>query len=226
MPQHELLACAQCGCFAFSCFEDFAIRANSCSMMEDLTGVPFDSQRMPKRPRAHRLEYESRQHFRELLPEGWVFRDETPDYGIDGEVEIFDNTGNPTGFRFHVQLKATDRPDSSFASQVRLRRETVDYYLSLSRPILLVSYHSGSQRLYWRWFHFLDPYYGGFGKKWVRVSFAKADLWGLQTPATIETDLRLRRLAETGPLVLVRSKYSCAVGSRAGAVLRTRCFRN
>ncbi len=28
MPQHELLACAQCGCFAFSCFEDFAIRAN------------------------------------------------------------------------------------------------------------------------------------------------------------------------------------------------------
>ena len=27
MPQHELLACAQCGCFAFSCFEDFAIRA-------------------------------------------------------------------------------------------------------------------------------------------------------------------------------------------------------
>ena len=29
MPQHELLACAQCGCFAFSCFEDFSIRANS-----------------------------------------------------------------------------------------------------------------------------------------------------------------------------------------------------
>ena len=29
MPQHELLACAQCGCFAFSCFEDFAIRVRS-----------------------------------------------------------------------------------------------------------------------------------------------------------------------------------------------------
>ena len=28
MPQHELLACAQCGCFAFSCFEGFAIRVN------------------------------------------------------------------------------------------------------------------------------------------------------------------------------------------------------
>ena len=31
VPQHELLACAQCGCFAFSCFEDFAIRVNSAS---------------------------------------------------------------------------------------------------------------------------------------------------------------------------------------------------
>ena len=28
VPQHELLACAQCGCFAFSCFEDFAIKVN------------------------------------------------------------------------------------------------------------------------------------------------------------------------------------------------------
>ena len=173
---------------------------------------------MPRRPRAHRLEDESRQHFRQLLPEEWVFRDETPDYGIDGEVEIFDNAGNPTGFRFHVQLKATDRLDSSLTSQVRLPREAVDYYLSLSRPILLVSYHSGSQRLYWRWLHLLDPYYGGFGKKWVRVSFTKADLWAPQTPAAIETDLRLRRLVEAGPLELpVTVSASVSSSSVVGA---------
>ena len=35
MPQHELLACAQCGCFAFSCFEDFAIRVNCGSTAQD-----------------------------------------------------------------------------------------------------------------------------------------------------------------------------------------------
>ena len=128
---------------------------------------------MPRRPRTHRIEDESRQHFRKLLPEEWLFRDETPDYGIDGEVEIFDNAGNSAGFRFYVQLKATDRLDSSFTSQIRLRRETVDYYHSLSRPILLVSYHSSSRRLYWRWFHLVDPYYGGFGRKWVRVSFGE-----------------------------------------------------
>ena len=34
VPQHELLACAQCGCFAFSCFEDFAIR---------MTAMPLSS---------------------------------------------------------------------------------------------------------------------------------------------------------------------------------------
>ena len=131
---------------------------------------------------------------------------------------IFDNAEKSTGFRFHVQLKATDRLDSSLTSQVRLPRETVDYYLSLSRPILLVSYHSGSRRLYWRWFHLLDPYYGGFGKKWVQVSFTKADLWNPQTPATIETDLRLRRLVEAGPLPLpVTVSLAVSSSSAVGA---------
>ena len=39
MPQHELLACAQCGCFAFSCFEDFAIRVQS-PQTPQLVGLP------------------------------------------------------------------------------------------------------------------------------------------------------------------------------------------
>ena len=49
MPQHELLACAQCGCFAFSCFEDFAIRANSLSFSRTIRGSPpeADTSRNP-----------------------------------------------------------------------------------------------------------------------------------------------------------------------------------
>ena len=38
MPQHELLACAQCGCFAFSCFEDFAIRVKKYNHRTGLGG--------------------------------------------------------------------------------------------------------------------------------------------------------------------------------------------
>ena len=41
MPQHELLACAQCGCFAFSCFEDFAIRVNPYNMPELYTPLGY-----------------------------------------------------------------------------------------------------------------------------------------------------------------------------------------
>jgi hypothetical protein len=63
---------------------------------------------MPKRGRPHRLEAESRRPFEQPLPEYWLFRSEHPDYGIDGQVEVFDVRGETTGHRFMVQLKATD----------------------------------------------------------------------------------------------------------------------
>ena len=44
MPQHELLACAQCGCFAFSCFEDFAIRVKESRGLVGL-GTPWGFRR-------------------------------------------------------------------------------------------------------------------------------------------------------------------------------------
>lgn len=52
---------------------------------------------MPKRPRSHRLEDESKNKLRLLLPERWAYRDKTHDYGIDGEVELFDENDNTTG---------------------------------------------------------------------------------------------------------------------------------
>ena len=46
--------------------------------------------RLPKRHRNHQLETESVREFQSLLPSTWVYRTPTDDYGIDGEVEIFD----------------------------------------------------------------------------------------------------------------------------------------
>lgn len=63
---------------------------------------------MPKRHRSHQLESESRVAFRSLLPSTWVVRDLDQDYGIDAQVEIFDESGEATGLTFLVQLKATD----------------------------------------------------------------------------------------------------------------------
>lgn len=78
---------------------------------------------MPKRPAKHQIEDQSRARFRLLLPEAWVFRDITPDYGIDGEVEIFDDTGKSTGLSFLVQLKASESK-----SKDQRRRVTWSYW--------------------------------------------------------------------------------------------------
>ena len=46
---------------------------------------------MPERPRQHQLETESRTEFSARLSEvNWVFEDFDNDYGLDGEVEVFD----------------------------------------------------------------------------------------------------------------------------------------
>ncbi|GAA2022841.1 hypothetical protein GCM10009779_03390 [Polymorphospora rubra] len=51
---------------------------------------------MPQRPRSHELETESRRAFEALLPSSWVVRRVEDDYGIDLEVEIFEE-GSATG---------------------------------------------------------------------------------------------------------------------------------
>ena len=64
---------------------------------------------MPKRPVQHQIETRSRTLWERLIPDQWLFRPESPDYGIDGSIEIFDVGGAATGHRFLVQLKGTTR---------------------------------------------------------------------------------------------------------------------
>lgn len=80
----------------------------------------------PKRTRAHRLEDASKTAFRALCDEaGWIVRDMPGDYGIDLEVEIFDNDST-TGMTFRVQLKGTDRlPGKS--RKVSIQTATLNY---------------------------------------------------------------------------------------------------
>ena len=63
---------------------------------------------LPRRTRTHILEERSVRKFESLLPEEWIYRTPSHDYGIDGEVEIIDIEGYTTGKKFLVQLKATD----------------------------------------------------------------------------------------------------------------------
>lgn len=108
----------------------------------------------PKRPRSHALESESRTTFESTLPDNWVYRRKDDDYGIDGEVEIFDDDGQTTGLLFFVQLKATDSENRN----IQIRIETGNYYAQLEYHVLLVRYIASTNSLYGRWFErFMRP---------------------------------------------------------------------
>ena len=144
---------------------------------------------LPQRPRQHQLETESRIRFESAIPSQWVFRTLEKDYGIDGEVEIFDDSGTATGYRFLVQLKATDEKDIGKALRLRLPLSKVEYYRSLNIPLLIVKFHAPSGGLFSRWFHAMDPYYGAQTEKAITFRFTQDDMWTEKTPRHIAADV-------------------------------------
>jgi hypothetical protein len=121
---------------------------------------------MPKRPRSHQIEQNSRIAFEAVLPDHFIYRRKEDDYGLDGEVEVFDAvTDEATGALFYVQLKATDKTRLKTALSARIEPTTANYYRSLPLPTLMVRYLTVSNRLFVRWFHQFDPYYGGETKR-------------------------------------------------------------
>lgn len=108
--------------------------------------------KMPQRPKQHQAEDNSILEFQKILPIEWVFREKDKDYGIDGEVEIFDNEGNATGKIFYVQLKSTkDKLNSKGKITYYLKNSTANYYSEIQLPVLFVLYSETEKTLYARW---------------------------------------------------------------------------
>lgn len=146
---------------------------------------------MPRRPRRHVLEDESRVALRQRLNRvGWRLEDFDVDYGVDGLVEIFVDEQS-TGLTFNVQLKATDAPTEPL--NVRFPRETFDYYKRLEPPVLVVRYHAASDTVYTRWVHSFDPYFGGGTEKSVTMKFGDSDRWDDTTPERLRAELDANR---------------------------------
>ncbi len=144
---------------------------------------------MPKRPRQHQLEDESRIEFERLLPSHWIFRKKDSDYGIDAEVEVFDETEQSTGQLFFVQLKATGKTELSSALAVRLSRDKYEYFHSFSVPVLMVLYHEPTEAIFIKWFHTYDPYHTKKDAARFTFRFAEDDRWGEQTLDQLQYDL-------------------------------------
>jgi hypothetical protein len=91
--------------------------------------------------------------FREMLERlGWVLNDVQEDYGIDSNVQVFDN-GHPTGAWFHVQLKSSRHSDysadHSFLSQGLSADHARHYALEMRQPVAIVHVDVLTGRVYW-----------------------------------------------------------------------------
>lgn len=106
---------------------------------------------MSQRTRNHILEDKSRNAFNEIIPDKWVVRDKGKDYGVDCEVEIFDDLGSPTGNIFYVQLKATESKSNSIRKTVAFEIGKISQFQSYSVPVLIVRYSHLENRLYYTW---------------------------------------------------------------------------
>ncbi len=153
---------------------------------------------MPKRSRSHELEELSVARFNALLPAKWVSRAKLPDYGIDREVEIFDEQGNSTGLTFLVQLRATD--SAQLRDRVVLETDELDYYRQLDLPVIVARYSSVSDSFFWQWDNTIRA---GVrpkeGQSSVTYRFNQTDQWGEATSAAIRRTLEVRRALSAYP---------------------------
>jgi len=94
-----------------------------------------------RRPIQHEIDTAARRQFEQSLPATWAARPQPDDYGIDYDVEIFEEH-ETTGVIFKVQLKGTRAPSLSVDGRraaVSLKLRTVQYlYHQISAPVVVV----------------------------------------------------------------------------------------
>lgn len=153
---------------------------------------------MPKRVDQHEIEDISRARFQLALPRKWVFRDKAKDYGIDGEVELFDNDKKPKGLVFWVQLKATESKNESTILNIDFNIETLQYYKTLDIPVLLVRYSDYDNSIYVKWIHNIDLFFSKKDAKTFRIKLEEKDKWTDSTNVQIEDYLKKIRQLKSG----------------------------
>jgi len=153
---------------------------------------------MPKRPKQHELEDLSRAKFQLSIPRKWVLRDKDKDYGIDSEVELFDENGNSQGLLFYVQLKSTSLKESSDIFNIDLKIETLEYFKQLEIPVLLARYSEYLDKIYVKWVNDVDLTFAKENAKTFRIKITENDEWNDKSSTQIENDLKNVRILNSG----------------------------
>lgn len=105
------------------------------------------------KPEQHDVNRAGKRLLRDVLePLGWVVNDVQEDYGIDCDVQVFDEK-SPSGAWFHVQLKSsassTYIADGRFVSQELSVDHARHYALELREPVLVIHADVRSKSVYW-----------------------------------------------------------------------------
>jgi tetratricopeptide (TPR) repeat protein len=146
---------------------------------------------MPKRTREHRLAEEAVRALENALdPRLKLYERPLPEYGIDGDIEEFDDDDQTTGLQFFVQVKGTDEEELSPALARSIPLETANYYRAAPMAVLMVLFHAPTGTLYARWFHQYDPYDGRGGRRTLTFRWQPADAWDETTPERLARDAR------------------------------------
>ncbi len=151
---------------------------------------------MPTRSRSHQLEDLSIREFERLLPDAWALRRKDKDYGVDLEVEVFDDEGKSTGLMFFVQLKATD--DIAKAQSVPMKVDRLEYLASLDTPSMVVRYCEPSKTFHWLWLPEIYARTSPPKTETITIGFKPADGWNDDTADGIPATLRTFRALRTG----------------------------
>lgn len=151
---------------------------------------------MAKRTRNHIIEDESRAFFKKSLPEMWICRDKPIDYGIDCEVEIFNEKGQNTGLVFWVQLKGTNSKDEARIKRVNFKKDKINQFLSYDVPVLIVRYSSVYKNQYCKWANRIDSRNDEFST--IEVRFFDSERWNDQSNTKIFSYLISRRKIRNG----------------------------
>ena len=132
---------------------------------------------MPKRPAEHQIEDISVNAFKQSMPNNWVVREKSHDYGIDLEVEIFDDQGRATGAIFFVQLKATSSKEIKAQESVQFPIGHLHYYAALDAPVLLARYSVKRKCFFYKWSHEIAFKHFKPSQKSTKIKFTPTNHW-------------------------------------------------
>lgn len=79
----------------------------------------------------------------------WPFRHQTVDLGVDGEVEVIDESGNATGRVIKVQVKAQAAPFGN-SHTIYVDRKHIEYWKNYALPVLVCAVSVATGEVLWR----------------------------------------------------------------------------